>query len=511
MKLNLGLIGQLLHSKYEFLLCDPTDNAKYTDVYVYQADRIPEGAENLVIIQWHELRKCAGITSVVCIGGGVEAKEFFRLNNIRGFIFIESSSTLDLFIEFKEIFSKFSALEIRLLHAICDKVSTKELLNCVGDFLQCNVMLFGVDLKLLEYSDSYVPEKTDLCWKDTIKQKRCMFQIPKKYVNTHIFVDNGISYYSYINDGEERPLFNVSMEYKGYHFATISFLQVMMSLFVEWRWVVEFLCELIKPIIVMRYNTQLDSRNRLREHLRLAFLQRNVNCITINKDIFQQCGWMEKDYYRIILIYSVKKNHNVISKYLYEYEYILASKPADSVALVCEDFIVVVMHNDACDIDGDILTMLQERTVVDSSVCSIGMKFYGLKEIVWHYLYTIVPFHMYDNDDGVRYYRKIFTKHLLNEIQGIFKLDSLCHWAAHKLREHDLENGTEYLLTLETYLLCNKSLNDAANRIYIHRSTMYYRMKCINEIVKIDLNDPKERLFLLLSCIVLRESEQLTE
>ena len=101
---------------------------------------------------------------------------------------------------------------------------------------------------MVMYSDSYIPAENDICWKDTVEKRRCMFQIPKKYVSAKFFIDNGISYYSYVNEGEERPLFNVSMEYEGNHFATISFLQCAMPLFIEWRRLVEFLCELIKPV-----------------------------------------------------------------------------------------------------------------------------------------------------------------------------------------------------------------------------------------------------------------------
>ena len=67
------------------------------------------------------------------------------------------------------------------------------------------------------------------------------------------------------------------------------------------------------------------------------------------------------------------------------------------------------------------------------------------------------------------------------------------------------ELNTGFLQTLETYLLCNKSLNDAANLLFIHKSTIYYRMKCIEKIVQIDLDDPHERFSILLSCIALRE------
>ncbi len=73
-----------------------------------------------------------------------------------------------------------------------------------------------------------------------------------------------------------------------------------------------------------------------------------------------------------------------------------------------------------------------------------------------------------------------------------------------RIHEYDLANGTDFLLTLETYLMNNKSLMAAADKLFIHRSTLTYRLNAIEKITPIQLDDPGERLHILLSCIVLR-------
>ena len=57
----------------------------------------------------------------------------------------------------------------------------------------------------------------------------------------------------------------------------------------------------------------------------------------------------------------------------------------------------------------------------------------------------------------------------------------------HLLYEHDRRFGTEYYLTLYTYLQSACSRTQAAKRLYIKRNTMDYRMNKIREIL--DLND----------------------
>ena len=99
-------------------------------------------------------------------------------------------------------------------------------------------------------------------------------------------------------------------------------------------------------------------------------------------------------------------------------------------------------------------------------------------------------------------------------MNSLVNLRAVCHHAVSIINKHDKENGTDYLLTLETYLLNNKSLQEAANRLFVHKSTISYRLRCIGELVKIDYDDPMERLSVLISCIITRrfnEAESLKQ
>lgn len=53
--------------------------------------------------------------------------------------------------------------------------------------------------------------------------------------------------------------------------------------------------------------------------------------------------------------------------------------------------------------------------------------------------------------------------------------------------------------TLEMYLSCNCSLQQTADKMFIHKNTMSYRLNIIKEIIDADLSDENDRLILTLS------------
>jgi hypothetical protein len=81
----------------------------------------------------------------------------------------------------------------------------------------------------------------------------------------------------------------------------------------------------------------------------------------------------------------------------------------------------------------------------------------------------------------------------------------LCSSRALTLLEYDQEHHTEFLETLYQYLLENCSMVKAADRLYIHRNTMSYRMEKIHRLINFDESDSSQRLYLLLSACLLRD------
>lgn len=79
----------------------------------------------------------------------------------------------------------------------------------------------------------------------------------------------------------------------------------------------------------------------------------------------------------------------------------------------------------------------------------------------------------------------------------------LCSDALQKLLEYDQKNHTALAHTLEAYLLHDRNVLQTSKELYIHRSTLSYRLEKIHRLISINLDDPKERIKLLLSYYML--------
>ena len=75
----------------------------------------------------------------------------------------------------------------------------------------------------------------------------------------------------------------------------------------------------------------------------------------------------------------------------------------------------------------------------------------------------------------------------------------LCHEKLLALQEYDEQQHTEYMKTLRTYLDRNLNAMQTAKDLFIHRSTLLYRLDKIKSILESDLDDPEELLYLSFS------------
>lgn len=85
----------------------------------------------------------------------------------------------------------------------------------------------------------------------------------------------------------------------------------------------------------------------------------------------------------------------------------------------------------------------------------------------------------------------------------------LAHPAITLLTRYDEENGSNLRMTLYFYLLSDKSVAEAAKLLQMHRNTVMYKLKKINELCALDLNDPNLCERLLFSCQLARYYEEI--
>jgi len=76
------------------------------------------------------------------------------------------------------------------------------------------------------------------------------------------------------------------------------------------------------------------------------------------------------------------------------------------------------------------------------------------------------------------------------------------------LMEHDREKGTAYFETLREFLLLERDIPKTSEALIIHRSTLLYRLKKIRSLIHTDLEDPWQRLYLMLSLWILEHTNR---
>ena len=76
------------------------------------------------------------------------------------------------------------------------------------------------------------------------------------------------------------------------------------------------------------------------------------------------------------------------------------------------------------------------------------------------------------------------------------------------LKEFDQENRTPYFETLRQYLLLERDIPKTSEKLIVHRTTLLYRLKKIQSLINLDLEDPWKRLYLMLSLWILEQDEK---
>ncbi|UFJ39807.1 PucR family transcriptional regulator ligand-binding domain-containing protein [Brevibacillus humidisoli] len=97
------------------------------------------------------------------------------------------------------------------------------------------------------------------------------------------------------------------------------------------------------------------------------------------------------------------------------------------------------------------------------------------------------------SEAGVTAYAEVELFQLLAEFADHPGFADLFTKKLGKLYSYDKENGSDLLKTLFFYLESGGSLIETANRLYIHRNSVKYRLERMKEIAGLDLNDPRER------------------
>lgn len=96
-------------------------------------------------------------------------------------------------------------------------------------------------------------------------------------------------------------------------------------------------------------------------------------------------------------------------------------------------------------------------------------------------------------------FTKYALEHMLDSAVGAFNMEDVIHPSLITLMNYDREQNTEFCKTLRVFIKCNYNVLQASSELFIHRSTFSVRIKRIESLCQIDLDDEQTRLHILMS------------
>ena len=129
--------------------------------------------------------------------------------------------------------------------------------------------------------------------------------------------------------------------------------------------------------------------------------------------------------------------------------------------------------------------------------CGVSNPFHSINDLQGYYQQAEAALKASD-DDGLCFYRDIMLEQALSHIPGE-QIPYLISPDIHRLQEANARYSFSLVDTLKAYLECNCNLIRTAERLYLHKNTLLYRLNHIRSILRCDLDDADERLLLMLS------------
>ena len=133
----------------------------------------------------------------------------------------------------------------------------------------------------------------------------------------------------------------------------------------------------------------------------------------------------------------------------------------------------------------------------DELSMGIGSCCHSLREVHHSYVKAVKALSLCSDNTRIIDYETLGFARLLLHMNDTQELIDYASHILGNIKEYDRANQTNFLTTIEAYVLHNGNINKVANYLHIHRNTCIYRISKIKELFEIDPENPYTRADIL--------------
>lgn len=275
--------------------------------------------------------------------------------------------------------------------------------------------------------------------------------------------------------------------------------------------VIESLTEMM-AVALSGNSTMSTSRHKsLDNDLFLGVLNGNINDPDLTKTAFSQVGLTKGDYFVAYIVTDVDSEQN--SFLLPRIMELLVSNLENSFPIAEGSNIILVVNTKLGEEVRESLVRLINFYLGEfDAVIGISLGFDNPEKLPLYYDQALAASRLgpkVNNEKKVFDYEDVVGYDVLEKFGDKDRRRSICHPAVFQLLKHDQEKKTNLLPTLKVFVECMSDTALAAEKLYLHRNSLYYRLKQIVALTGIDINSETLLSHITLSLRILEINDEM--
>lgn len=167
--------------------------------------------------------------------------------------------------------------------------------------------------------------------------------------------------------------------------------------------------------------------------------------------------------------------------------------------------LMLICESDFAEVKLQIESLVNEL----SFTCGVSMPFSRWDMLSVQFKQTETSIRYCDQTSRISLCIDHVWEYLFDQLEDMISISQLFHPAVVTLADHDRKKNAQLLPTLYVYLSNERSLSLSADKLFVHRNTLLYRLHRINELVNIDLDNEEVRAHIMLSYRMMKSTDEI--
>mgnify|MGYP005752867865 CR=1 FL=1 len=407
----------------------------------------------------------------------------------------------------EQIFQKYEEWNQALFESRMMNGSIQSLLDMTSTIIPNPMVLIGMDFTIIASRGTSLGDLPSSVLGSTEETADLILSLKQDPNYADAF--HRVGYFYYSGNGIAVPSLCVNIRRFDRTLYRLLITQGEVPLDDTFGFLLEYLARIINHALSTNIVDSHDTRHQLHQIFHTILTDSSADYVEVSRRLTDY-GWLSSHYYLCIFLktelldYKNLTHRSIIS-------YIENIIPA-SCALEHKGNIVVYINLDLCQLsESDIEQKL--ASFIRDSFLNAGYSRRMLGHFNFHRQYTQASLSLQVGSRKfphrwIHHFNDIALTYLLEETTKKLPAYMVCHEKLLNLK-YESENGQSQLYqTLRCYLKNHQNATKTAGELFIHRSTLLYRLDRITHYLKTDLSDPDEILYLLLSFRLIDMEEQ---